>query len=205
VTISSLHAEAVPSQRKAFLQRLEGAVVTELTRYSWWPPDEATAKLRIPPSSVFSLTAGPLLATFDSGLILGLGSQPSLISVTIWLEEEAGGSRGGDPITDDRELHPIDATDPIYSSETFREMIRRRVLSMTIIKRRAARASWTALPREVGLVLHFDNGTELIASHGLHDDSDDFSVIIRNQISAKLEGQLDEFSLTNLPGEAELG
>ena len=170
--------------------------MTQLTRYSWWPPEEATGELDVPPSSVFSLTAGPLLATFDSGLTLGFGSQPSLMSVTVWLEKEAGGSGG--EIAGDPELHPVDATDPIYSGEPFRDMIRRRVQSISIIKRRAARATSAALPREVGLVLHFDNGSELIASHGLHDDSDDFSVITRDQISAKLRDQLDELPLTDL-------
>ncbi len=205
MTTSSSHAEAVPSQRKAILQSLEGAVVTDLTRYSWWPAEEAAPKLRIPPSLVFSLTAGPLLATFDSGLVLGFGSQPSLISVTVWLEKGAGGLSAGDQIMDDRELYPVNATDPVYSSEPIREMVRRRVLSVTVIKRRAARATWTAQPREVGLVLHFENGSELIASHGLHDDSDDFSVITRSQISAKLLGQLDELSLTELSAAPEPG
>jgi len=197
MTISPLHSEAVPSQRKALLQRLEGTVVTELTRYSWWPPQQATGEVDVPSSSVFSLTAGPLLATFDSGLTLGFGSQPSLMSVTVWLEKEAGESGGGE-IAADRELHPVEATDPIYSRSPFRDMIGRRVRSMSILKRRAARASWEGLPREVGLVLHFDDGSELIASHGLHDDSDDFSVITREQISAKLRDQLDELSLTDL-------
>ena len=155
MTTSSLHDEAVPSQRKALLKSLEGALVTDLTRYSWWPAEETAAKLRTPPSSVFSLTAGPLLATFDSGLILGFGSQPSLMSVTVWVEKDAGGHGGGEPIKDDRELYPVDATDPVYGSEPIRQMIRRRVLSFTVIKRRAARANWKALPREVGLVLPF--------------------------------------------------
>jgi len=54
------------------------------------------------------------------------------------------------------------------------------------------------LPCEAGVVLHFDNGGELILSHGLHDDSDVFSVIARDQIRPSLLPQLSEVDFSTL-------
>jgi hypothetical protein len=191
--------ECVPSNSKELLAKLLGAVVTELVRYSWWPAAESAKECNIPNESVFSLTAGPLLITLQSGLVLSVGSMPHLISVILTVErDESGRFLNDEPAEDDDELHPINAADPVYSSEEFRRLVGKRVTSIHVLRREPKDARWTSRPREVGVVLGFDSGGELILSHGLHDGSDDFSVITRNQIDPDLVGKLCEIPLADL-------
>jgi hypothetical protein len=156
-----------------------------LTRYSWdVPGDDGDAQ-------TFSLTAGPLLITLDSGWVIGAASQPSSMSVTLWLEREGHG-RGAGRTLDDPDLYPIEADDPRLSTPEMAALLRRRIESLTLLRREAVKAKWEALPREVGLVLHVEGGGELILGHGLHDQSDDFAVLLRRQILPALLPQLQE-------------
>jgi hypothetical protein len=191
--------EDVPSRKLDLLRSLEGAKVASLVRYSWWPAEEAARELAIPRSSVFSLTGGPLLVKLDSGTVIGAASQPSTASVTIWLErDQEGNDRSGFGINEDDELTAIDAGDPVYSDESIRTLPGRRVISVHIVKRRPPNTLWQGLPCEVGILLAFESAGELLLSHGLHNSSDDFSVITRSQIDPSLKGELFEVGLTDL-------
>jgi len=190
--------EDVPSREKDLLASLLGATVTALVRYSWNAPQEVVEEDHLAPELVFSLTAGPLLITIDSGRVVGFASQPSLISTTVWLEKESGGVGGAQEVLGDAELHPIDARDPIYTREQIRRLPGSRIVSIHIMKRAPKNALWVGLPCEVAVVLQFDTHAELILAHGLHDDSDDFSVITREQIKPSLVPQLHEIDFTEL-------
>jgi hypothetical protein len=189
VSEANVTEEAVPSQRRDLLAALVGARIERLTRYSWEDPDATGSPL--PP---FSSAAGPLLIALDSGEILGAASQPSLMSVTLWLERDRKGG-GAARTLGDPELHPIEATDPQLSTPELAALVGRRIESMALLRRDAEKVRWQDRPREVGLVLRTEGGGELILAHGLHDDSDDFSVLLRSQVKPSLWVHLHETPL----------
>ncbi|MNI93354.1 hypothetical protein D3C73_1512920 [compost metagenome] len=55
-----------------------------------------------------------------------------------------------------------------------------------IIKRDPQNALLAELQNEVGVELVMDNGDKFILSHGLHNNSDDFSVITESYIDRRL-------------------
>src|SRR5665213_1157152 len=155
--------EDVPSNKKELLAKLVGATVAELVRYSWWPAAESAKECNIPNGSVFSLTAGPLLLTLQSGLAVSVFSIPQLISVVVTVErDESGRIVDDNPVTGDDELYPVSATDSVYSSDDFGRFVGKRIASIHLLQRAAEEPGWSYRPREVGVVLAFDGGGELI-------------------------------------------
>lgn len=167
---------------------IEGDSLVNLIRYSWWDLDKSAKECGIEKSEVFSLTAGPVALCFSSGIILGAASDPSKASVIIWLEKDSNGkSQREEPMEEDEELFPISLQG---QHESWGKLLGHKLKSYEIIRRKPVNAKIAELPREVGLLFTLDNGDEFILSHGLHDNSDDFSVIRREQITKELQPQL---------------
>jgi hypothetical protein len=183
--LDAMTDEDIPSRRQALLIAIQGEPVVRLTRYSWSPKEAVAREDGLRPELVFSRTAGPLVIVLESGLTIGAASQPSLISVTMWLDRPPRTST-------DPELHPIEADDPTFSESGFAQMLGKRVRTVTILKRDPENAKWEGRPREAGVVLGFDGAPELILSHGLHNNSDDFSVLMRKDVSSLLWTRLHE-------------
>jgi hypothetical protein len=186
--LTAMTEEAIPSRRRPLLTALQAASIVRMTRYSWSPKATVALEDQIPSELVFSRTAGPLLVTLDSGIVIGAASQPSLASVTLWLEQSPRTSS-------DPELYPIEADDPTYSEPGFANMLGKRVTWSAVLTRDADSVKTQDLPREAGVVLAFDGAPDLILSHGLHDDSDDFSVIMRDGVRSSLWSRLHEARL----------
>ncbi|HEX3764722.1 MAG TPA: hypothetical protein VHW23_38770 [Kofleriaceae bacterium] len=180
--------EDIPSRHRDLLGSMLGASITRMTRYSWSPKDVVAVESNLPSKLVFSRTAGPLLITLDSGRAIAASSQPSLISVTLWLDKPPS-------ISADPELHPVECNDQDYSEPDFAQMLGKHVTAVAILTREPKNAKWESRPREVGVSIAFDGAPDLILSHGLHDDSDDFSVLTRKDMSALLWPQLREIAL----------
>jgi hypothetical protein len=180
--------EDVPSRHRALLTSTWGERVVRLTRCSC-SPKEIVARFDLPLERVFARTAGPLLITLESGLVIGAASQPALVSVTLWREDP--------PYTDaDPELHPIEADDPVFSEPGFAQMLGARVAAVSILTRDPENAKWADRPREAGVVFRFEGAPELVLSHGLHDNSDDFAVLMRNDVNTSLWSRLHEVVLS---------
>lgn len=182
---TSMTEEDTPSRHHDLLRSILGASITRLTRYSWSPKEAVASESELQPELVFSRTAGPLLITLSSGRAIAASSQPSLISVTLWLDKVPS-------ISSDPDLHPIEADDPKFSEPDFARMLGKQVTAVAILTREPKNAKWESRPREVGVSLAFDGASDLILSHGLHDDSDDFSVLMRKDVSPSLWSQLQE-------------
>ncbi len=175
--------EDVPSKRLNILSTIKTCKISKLVRYSRHPPEESLKIYDIPQSSLFRLTAGPLLMTLESGLTLGFASLPEKVSITVWIEETESGEHGNEMlITEDNELFPIDSCDKIYGDKKIGELIGKQVIALKIIKRESQSYRLASRPCEVGLIFKFSGGSELILSHGLHNGSDDFAVIYRHEI-----------------------
>lgn len=169
---------SIPSRRLEFLHELLGRRIKELTRYSWWAPEEAMRECSLVAPQVFGRTAGPLLLTFDTGIELGVANDPSLGSVVIWIErDEAGRTVVEDPLSSDTDLFPIRAEDAQYASSNWREVLGEKIRGIEILVRRAPSIRMANLPNEVGLSFELEDERTIVAVHGLRNDSDDFAVV----------------------------
>jgi hypothetical protein len=160
------------------------------------PLTEETKDVGGDETAVFSLGAGPLIVTTDTGLAIGFGSQSSRRSVTLWLERgriDGLDERGWEK--DRSDLHVLDAADSRYVDPDTRSLTRRRIESVHVLKRDMPDVH---LPREVGVVLRFEGGGELIPAHNLHRGSDNFGVIRRDQILPSILPELRELTLDEL-------
>jgi len=134
--------------------------------------------------------------TFDTGVVLGIASDPSTNSVSVWIEKnEAGQLLREEPLESDDELHPVSASDQRFADDFWRLVIGSKVGSISVLVRNPTTARLAELPNEVGLCFSLDSGVKLVASHGLHDGSDDFSIISDQRIQASLRAELQELSL----------
>jgi hypothetical protein len=196
---SSLFEGNILSERKNLLAELKNNKVLSLVRYSWDPPEEVELDIRdrfnSPASLVFRRTAGSLLITLNSGLILGFGYSPSQASVTVWVEQikDIQIPKSLSTVHDD-ELFPINALDAKYCEDLICNLIQQEIVSAKILKRNNPRWS-REVPGEVGLVLEFENKIEIILALNLCESLDDFSIIFRDEVSPEVLDQLQEISV----------
>ena len=181
--------QTIPTKATDLLDRLVNKKITKLIRYSWWNSETSAKECDIERCRVFSLTAGPLLIEFSNDISVGFSSKPSICSVEVWLEKDKENKRE-DLINNDKELFPIHAKDTIYSEKYFSNLIGSELLKYEIIKQEPINSLYWELPREVGIVLYFSNNSAIVVSHGLHDNSDDFSVIKNEEIDKNIIGLL---------------
>jgi hypothetical protein len=191
--MTALDREDVPVARRQLLVGVLGQQVDRLVRYSWWPPVQAMRECQVPPEAVFGRTAGPLLVGFANGTVVGFASQPALVSVTLWSERVPGGLPG--ELEHDGDLYPIDGCDPVYARASFRRIVGRRLTAVNVLYRLSSSVRMSSQPCQAGVVLTVDDGSELLLVHGLHDDSDDFAVIDRQEIHQAVAAQLREVRL----------
>ncbi|BFH64639.1 MULTISPECIES: hypothetical protein [Paenibacillaceae] len=185
---------SIPSDRIKLLQIIKNEKLSKLIRFSWWESEESMEQCEIAQDEVFSLTAGPLLLYFESGLVIGAASDPSRNSVILWVEKDDTGYIKDESIENDTDLYPIDAEDKIYSSPYWGQIVGQNIKEINIIKRDPQNALFEELPNEVGLEIVMENDMKFILSHGLHDDSDDFSVLTTSQLEVDLIASLKWFA-----------
>lgn len=171
-----------PSLALGFLSALVGIRIVDLVRYSWWPVEDVASECNISDEQAFALTAGPLGIVFENGEILGLASDPSMNSVMVWNEGGRYISSPGATLEQDGELFPISAQDQEYAAPFWKKVIGATVVQLEVLKPKVMSIKKRELPSEVGLRFQLQNGLSFVASHGLHDGSDDFSVLEESQI-----------------------
>ena len=161
------------------LRAFEGRRLTRLTRHSWWSVKQAAAECAIPETKAFSLTCGPLELEFDGSDILMLASDPGENSIVAWNDRDA-------PSGDEEVDYLIPANDPTGSEPYWARLRNREVRYIEILKPSAPSPKVASRRSEVGVIFWLGGyGSNLIASHGLHDGSDDFSVLRRRDLSSK--------------------
>jgi hypothetical protein len=187
----------IPSHYSKKLHTLIGHRITGATRYSWWPAEETEQECGVKGEDTFSLTAGPVALEFDTGVILGIASDPSVNSVCVWIEKDDHGKLlRKELLESDADLYPISAGDLTFASNFWRSVIGSQVNAVSILVRRPSSALFAELPNEVGLCFSLDSGLKIAAVHGLHDDSDDFAIISSQAILSKLHAELQEVFLS---------
>lgn len=184
-----LFPETIPSKLSDVLTNIIGSKLERLTRFSWYSTEEAISECGISDGDVFSLTAGPVLLFFDTGLALGASSNPELNSIVLWVERNEDGEAVDEPIETDDELFPIEAAN---QQKKWSSLLHQEIISFKIIHRASPSAKLKELPGEVGLLIKMSDGNEFILSHGLHDNSDDFSIIKNEQIDKDVLKELED-------------
>jgi hypothetical protein len=192
VTLSTFQ----PSISSDLLKTFIGKRVSKLVRYSWWPKENVASECDILDEMAFSLTAGPLAVIFEDGDVLGVSSDPSLNSVVVWLEHgEDKKNQKISTLDEDTELFPINFDDSNYANSFWVQFNGLSLLKFSILKKLSMSAIEKELPSEVGLCFLFENNQRFIAAHGLHDGSDDFSVLQNKQLELNIAEQLEEIPL----------
>ncbi|MEB0137163.1 hypothetical protein QN362_17665 [Actimicrobium sp. CCC2.4] len=143
----------------------------------------------------FSLTAGPLAVVFEDGSILGVASDPRINSVIVWLDQSGDRTNTTQMLSEDPELFPIRASDHDYSEPSWGKFYQHTLIGFSIIKSKNMSVAENELPSELGLRIYFDNTENFIASHGLHNGSDDFSVLMECKINPVIRQDLEELPL----------
>lgn len=172
----------VPTAAREILQRFLGRKVERMLRYSLWSREETATDAEIDDASVFSLCSGPMAVYFDDGSILGLASSSEDNSVVVWIERSAKGALRERALEQDSELFPIKSADARFSNSFWSGFNGVRLSRFELVRSKDLNAVEQTRPSELGLCLIFENNQRFIASHGLHDGSDAFSVLELHQI-----------------------
>lgn len=166
------------------LKELVGKRIEKLVRWSTWTAKQAIERYALEPEEVFSFTTGCVFLYCSDALAVSVGSNPSINSVTIRPCAEIEQVEGG---------VEIDALDNIYSdSDKWIKIVGEKVQKISIMKGVIHNAKYESLPNEVGICLTMENGMQFVLSHGLHDHSDDFSVIFTEQVMDDLVVSVQE-------------
>jgi hypothetical protein len=180
------------------LRSLIGPRIVTITRYLIDSPPDTARGLRGGDAAVFSHGIGPLVVTTKAALAIGFATEPELASVTVWLESGAFEGAVGDARLRSRsELYPIDITDERHADPAFRNLPGQRIQAIHVLVMDVAYRHY--LPREVAVVLRFEDGTELVpADWRIHTDADQLSVIRRDEIVPRAWPVLHELALEQL-------
>lgn len=184
-----------PSLSREILGRFIGMRVARLVRYSWWKKENVSSECGVANEQAFSLTAGPLAVVFEDGSTLGVASDPSLNSVIVWVDRFGSETKMSPALDEDTELFPIDSIDEIYAEPFWKHFKNTTLTDFSILKKKSMSAGERELPSELGLHFHFDGNEGFVAAHGLHNGSDDFSVLKEEQIGLATCGLLEELAL----------
>lgn len=186
---------ANPSSSLDLLHQFIGKTISTMIRYSWWKKEEVATECNISKKQAFSFTAGPLAVVFKDGSTLGVASDPSINSIIVWLDRTAGQSDTTQTLSEDAELFPINANDEMYSEPFWNKFTEQTLTGFSILKSKDMNACEAGLPSELGLCFYFGSNERFIASHGLHNGSDDFSVIVDSQFDPTIRGKTEELPI----------
>lgn len=188
--VTQLDKSDIPSKHEHLLTVIKGLVLVKMVRYSWWRWEDYREISGIESRDFFSLTGGALLCYFNTGLVVGFSSIPSRSSLIVWVEKNERGEICEEACEGDPDYYPINAEDDLYSNPQWKLILNQKLKTINILKRDPKNPKFIDLPNEVGLLVTMENGMKCVLSHGLHDDSDDFSVIFESQIKENIRPYL---------------
>jgi hypothetical protein len=189
----------IPSRRRTLLAALLGQRALRIVRYSWVAPEQAVREYALTAPQVFGRTAGPIALEFESGLILGVASQPSENAVVVWWERDEHGATQAEPLSQAADLSPVSADDPRYADASWATLLGARLMAIRVFRSVGRSAKEDAAPSETALEFQFERGPSLFCVHGLHDNSDDFSILHEPEILPELRRALHESFTLTLP------
>lgn len=171
--VTPIYDNDIPSNLRDLLISLIGRRLVNIIKFNDVPEKELVENYYMEPHEFFPLALGPTLFYFEDGLVIGGISVPSKNTVLMWVEKNEEGEHTEWLQEKDERAIPFYAKD----YDDWKGYLNQVVKSVTILKEIPDSSSRKLdLPNERGVLLEFENGLNLIMSHGLHDDSDSESL-----------------------------
>ena len=190
--VTTVYDTDIPSNLTDLLKSLIGRRLVNMVKFNDVPEQELIEEYYMEPEEFFCCSLGPFLFYFEDGLVVGGSSNPSRNTVLMWVEKNENGEHREWLQEEDKRAVPFYAKD----FDDWKIYLNQVVKSVTIIKElpyissnRSSR--YFDLPNERGVLIEFENGTGLIMSHGLNDDSDDTTLAKPDGIDPAFEGHLE--------------
>lgn len=182
---NTLFVEDLPSKRQALLNRLKGQKIQRLIRYSEMSAEQLTQEYDLTAEECFSMTIGPMVIAFESGLQVGLLEDLDLNSVKIRVEQTETGEQSPLAFVKDREFFSLEAGTSV--SEPFWNRIPGQVIrDIRIIRRKPINVRFEDLPNEIALRFELESGDDFVAGCGVSKGSYDFHVISKQAVDPGL-------------------
>ena len=167
--------DKVPTKSGNILEILTSSSISNVVRFSWWPPAETSQECEIKDSEVFSFSEGPVVFYLESGEAVGVSSDESLHSIVIWLERDIDGNTHEYDVEKDEELFPVSINDNKYNNGFCSDIDGKKIENIEVIKRKPRSPKYEELPNEVGLKLYLSNNETIILGHQLCGMTSNFS------------------------------
>ncbi|MGE6440279.1 hypothetical protein ACQKC9_01795 [Psychrobacter sp. NPDC078409] len=183
----SVYDMNLPSNLTELLASLVGRKLINIIKFNDVPEQELIDNYFIEPEDFFSDPLGPYLFYFEDGLVIGGVSDSRKNTVLMWVEKKENGEHRDWLQEEDEDAVPFYAKDfdewSIYLNQV--------VKSVTIIKETSETYSKILdLPSERGVLFEFENGSGLIMSHGLNNNTDGPTLAKPDGIDPYFEGNL---------------
>ena len=173
----------VPSAETDYLSGLVGLKITSMTRRTIGPIQELVDDYDIDPQDLFSLADGTLVVQLNNGQTTAFDVEPRQNSVVVW---EVGTNETADHDSEFDDGCSVHAS----AFSLWSRHLNQKIAFFEVLERSPKAARFEDQPREAGLVIGLDDGSEFLVTCGLHDDSNDISVIHRPEIHVDLTPHL---------------
>lgn len=175
----------VPTNNSTLLRSIIGKRIVELVHYASDQPavllaDHAFAARGVTAQQLFSQADGPAGLVLEEGLALVFYGDEELASIAVEVADRA-------ELDADWTLG-IASDDPEYSEPRFARVRGRSIVAIRVLQPvfdpHVAAARLFERPREAGVGLGLDDGTELIFSFALVDAPNNFAVLTAEDVSS---------------------
>lgn len=183
----------IPARHKTLLRQLVGAKIQRFTRYLYDKPAAVPVLYGIPPHRVFSYFSAPVVLQVADGLAMGVDVDTREASLVVWvLRTQDGRINPTASLLPDPTLFPIECTDPDYSTTQIAALIGGVIDSVAVLECEPKNLTHALRARQVGIVLGLRDGRSCILSCGLHNGSDDFSILFREDLNPDWQSKTTE-------------
>jgi hypothetical protein len=188
----------LPSENLGLFDLFINKSIINITRLSWHSLEECRKEYGSDYDKLFSRVSGEIWVEIENNSILACRTEPSQRAVYVWLEkDEFNNSRLRPKSLDEmnrinlydkfymeKSIFPFNAKDEAFTNTYWHTFIGSIIDSIHIIYDDNIELE------QKGLLLVCSNGSELFMTHGLHDNSDDTSLIRLNDVDKRFKGRL---------------
>ncbi|MEO1624217.1 MAG: hypothetical protein AAFV25_03590, partial [Bacteroidota bacterium] len=142
-------------------------------------------------SKVFSHFSAPLLFALDRSQIFCIDVDTQQASVVLSKQLPESGQPN-------KSIFQVECSDSVYSEQKFLSVVGAVIQEVVIYIRQPKNKRLELRARQAGVGIKLDNGQQLVLSCGLHDGSDDFSVLFVDDIPVDLQKAMEEHHIHSL-------
>jgi hypothetical protein len=153
-----------------------GNKITDMKRLDTEPPDEWFGTWKKPLNTYFNSWGGGVNFEFEDGFIFGVRSDMELASLACMDDTN---------VEIDREYFKfiVSVTNPVYSQPKYAALLGKKITGLTIYKEDERYSRREAEPRESGIKIKLEEGTEFYITFGYHDEGESLSILFKDGIA----------------------